>query len=295
MSKIFQRNIIGEDVGEAWELSAHKNGLSIIANGQFKGKDIDSLFKDKELKAEIFGIDCEKLEQFPILAKFIDANQSLSIQVHPDDEYARKYENDSGKTEVWYIIEAKENAKLLYGFKGNVTKENLEEAVKNLEENVNYINVKKGDFIPIPAGTIHAIMDGIVLCEVQQSSDVTYRLYDWNRLGKDGKPRELHQKKAIDVIKLNPSEEIKNYSNVEKTTKVYRSNKFNINIVRINQQEEKISTKESFRAYIILEGTGKITTKTFEKTLKKGDTFLIPSNLGKYNVYGDLEMMEIWI
>lgn len=253
------------------------------------------LFKDKELKAEIFGIDCEKLEQFPILAKFIDANQSLSIQVHPDDEYARKYENDSGKTEVWYIIEAKENAKLLYGFKGNVTKENLEEAVKNLEENVNYINVKKGDFIPIPAGTIHAIMDGIVLCEVQQSSDVTYRLYDWNRLGKDGKPRELHQKKAIDVIKLNPSEEIKNYSNVEKTTKVYRSDKFNINIVRINQQEEKISTKESFRAYIILEGTGKITTKTFEKTLKKGDTFLIPSNLGKYNVYGDLEMMEIWI
>lgn len=184
-----KEKLFGDDIGESWELSAHKNGLSIIKNGEYKGKNINDLFNNKEYKTKIFGTNCEHLEQFPILAKFIDANQSLSIQVHPDDEYARVHENDSGKTEVWYIIEAKENAKLLYGFKDNVTKENLQEVVNNIEENVNYINVKQGDFIPIPAGTIHAIMDGIVLCEIQQSSDVTYRLYDWNRLGKDGKPR----------------------------------------------------------------------------------------------------------
>ena len=295
ISKIFKRDIEGENVGESWELSAHKNGLSIIKNEEYSRKSLYDLFNDKEKKTKIFGVHASNLDRFPILVKIIDANKSLSIQVHPGDEYARKNENDSGKNEVWYIMEAKPDAKIVYGFNDSVNEENLKNAVNNIEENVNYIDVHKGDFINIPSGTIHAIMEGIVLCEVQQSSDVTYRVYDWNRVDKNGNPRQLHKDKALDVINLESSKKVYNYENIEQNTNIYNSDIFNIDMIKVERENEEVSNKETFYAYIVLEGEGSIKAEDFVKKLGKGDTFLIPAELGKYKIKGNLRLMKIWI
>lgn len=295
ISKIFKRNIIGDNIGESWELSAHENGLSIVKNGEYNGKSLSDLFNDKTKRIDIFGKHCENMDRFPILAKFIDANKNLSIQVHPNDEYARKFENDSGKSEVWYIMDCKENAKIVYGLNNNVKEENLKNAINNIEENVNYINVHKGDFISIPSGTVHAIMDGILVCEIQQSSDITYRVYDWNRVDKDGKPRELHTKKAIDVIDLHQHQEVHNYNNINENTSIYKSDIFNIDMIKVDNISEEKSSLDSFFAYIVIEGNGNLITKNQVIDIKKGDTFLIPSSLGEYKLKGNLKLIKVWI
>ncbi len=295
ISKIFKRNVVGDDIGESWEISAHKNGLSLIQNTEFKGKSLYDLFNDEKVKKQIFGTNCMPLEKFPILTKFIDANRNLSIQVHPNDEYANKNENDSGKSEVWYVMECKENAKIVYGLKEGVTKDKLKNAIDDIEENVNYIDVHKGDFIPIPSGTIHAIMDGVVVCEVQQSSDITYRVYDWNRVDKNGKPRELHKEKALDVINLNNENKVCNYSKLNKNENIYKSDIFNIDIIKVNGTENDNSTKSTFYAYVAIEGSGSIKAGNFIRTIEKGDTFLIPATLGEYTILGNLKLMKIWV
>ena len=235
------------------------------------------------------------LEKFPILVKFIDANNNLSIQVHPDDEYAKKNENDSGKSEVWYIIDCKENAQIIYGFKDNITKDNLRNAIDNIEENVRYVDVHKGDFIAIPPGTIHAILNGVMICEIQQSSDITYRVYDWNRVDKNGKPRELHKEKALDVINLDYSKKIHNYNNINSNTNIYKSNLFSIDMIKVDGIIKEKSNQDSFYAYIVLEGTGEINTANFSRKLVKGTTFIIPAVLGDYTISGNMKLMKIWI
>lgn len=295
ISKIFKRNIIGDNIGESWELSAHQNGLSYIENEDLKDKTLLDLFNNKETKKEVFGTHCENLDRFPILAKFIDASKNLSIQVHPNDEYARKYEHDSGKTEVWYVVDCKEGAKIVYGFKNNITSENLKNAVDNIEDYVKTVNVHKGDFISIPAGTIHAIMDGVVVCEVQQSSDITYRVYDWNRVDSDGMPRELHKNKALDVINLNGNNKIYNYNNIEEDTSMYKSDSFNIDMIKVDGQVDTKSSEESFYAYIVIEGSGAIKAGNFYRRLDKGNTFLIPATLGDYTIIGNLKLIKICV
>lgn len=268
ISKVLKRNVEGEDIGESWELSAHPNGLSIVENGEFEGKSLYELFENEEIKSKIFGKKARDLSRFPILVKFIDANDKLSIQVHPNDEYAMKNENDSGKSEVWYVMHCKPDAKIIYGFKENVEEENLNNILDNIEDKVRYIDVKKGDFIEIPAGTIHAIMDGLLICEVQQSSDVTYRVYDWNRTDKNGKQRELHKEKALEVINLNNVSKVHNYENIEKNTKIYVSDIFNVDIIRVKESEENISKEESFFVYTVIEGNRKINVGKFCKRNK---------------------------
>lgn len=295
IAKIFKRDVVGDDIGESWEISAHPNGVSVIQNDQYNGMNLYDLFNDKTKREEIFGTHCVNMDRFPILVKFLDANKPLSIQVHPNDEYAKKNENDSGKTECWYIMDCKEDAKIVYGFKDNVTSENLKEAASNIEATINYLNVKKGDFILIPSGTVHAVMDGIVLCEVQQSSDVTYRVYDWNRKDKNGNLRELHKEKALDVIDLNHAKAVRNYSDISENTDICREEVFNIDMVVINGAQKDISKKESFYAYIVVEGSGEIRGEGFSVCISKGDTLLIPAALGKYEFEGKLEMMKVWI
>ena len=295
ISKVFNRNIIGDNIGESWELSAHPNGISGIINESVTEQNLLELFNNKEKRKEIFGLHCVNMERFPILVKFIDATKNLSIQVHPNDEYARINENDSGKTEVWYIMYCKEDSKIVYGFKDEVTAENLHDAINNIENNVKYINVHKGDFISIPSGTIHAIMEGIMLCEVQQSSDVTYRVYDWNRVDKDGKPRELHKQKALDVIDLNNNSKIYNYNNINSNTSMYKSDLFNIDMINIEGQVNGKSNENSFYAYIVIDGSGTIKAGNYYRNVEKGTTFLIPATLGEYTFSGDMKLMKIWI
>ena len=295
IAKIFKRNIVGNDIGESWEISAHPNGVSIIKNDEYNGINLRELFKDKTKRREIFGTDCDNMERFPILMKFLDANKPLSVQVHPNDQYAKRNENDSGKTECWYIMDCKEGANIVYGFKDNIITKNLKKAFDNIEESVNYLNVKKGDFIIIPSGTVHAIMEGILLCEVQQSSDITYRVYDWNRKDKNGNLRELHKEKALDVIELNKTRKANNYNNISENTTLCREKVFNIDMIVVNGKQDESSIKESFYAYIVVEGIGKITCDNFSSDIKRGDSFLIPATLGKYQLSGNMKLMKVWI
>ena len=296
ISKLFNRDITGDDIGESWELSAHLSGISEIDCASLEEKNLLELFNNKKLRKNVFGNHCIDMEKFPILIKFIDAQNNLSIQVHPNDEYAKIHENDSGKTEVWYILECKENAKIVYGFKDTVTSETLPEAINNnIEENVKYVSVHKGDFISIPSGTIHAIMDGIVLLEIQQSSDVTYRVYDWNRLDKNGNPRQLHIKKALDVINLNNNNRICNYEKIDKNLNIYKSKYFNIDMINIEGKINEKSNEDSFYAYIVIDGNGSVKASNYSKAIEKGTTFLIPANLGVFSLVGNMKLMKIWI
>lgn len=295
IKNFFNRRIEEENIGESWELSAHKNGLSVITNESFNHENLLELYNDYSRRKEIFGNKCLNIERFPILAKFIDAQQNLSIQVHPNDQYARKYENDSGKNEVWYVMDCKPDAKIIYGFKDEVSPENLKNAMNNIEENVKYVNVKKGDFISIPAGTIHAICGGMMLCEIQQSSDVTYRVYDWNRIGLDGKPRQLHTNKALDVINLKSKETIYNYYNFNDSKNIYNSNNFNIDLLNVKGNLTTYSNEDSFNAYIVLEGEGKVNSQGFEKNIQKGSVFLVPAELGNYTLKGNIKLMKVYL
>lgn len=296
IKRFFDRNDIEEEnIGESWELSAHSSGISQIINRVFNDKNLYELFNDNSKRKEIFGTKCLQMQRFPILVKFIDAQDNLSIQVHPDDDYAKKYENDSGKNEVWYVLDCKEDAKIVYGFKDNVNKNSLQEAIENIENNVKYVNVKKGDFISIPAGTIHAICSGMLLCEIQQSSNVTYRVYDWNRVGLDGKPRQLHKDKAKDVINVNTKTEVSNYFDFQDNKNIYNSTNFNIDLVKVNDKSLENSNNESFICYIVLEGNGKIETESFERDIQKGSVFLIPAELGKYTFSGNMKLMKTYL
>lgn len=295
IKSFFKRDINESNIGESWELSAHANGLSQILNDSFNNENLYELFNDQSMRKQIFGTKCVGMQRFPILAKFIDAEQNLSIQVHPDDQYANKYENDSGKTEVWYVMDCKEDAKIVYGFKDEVKQENLKNIVNNIEDNIKYVNVKKGDFISIPAGTIHAICGGMMLCEIQQSSDVTYRVYDWNRKGLDGKPRQLHTEKALDVINVKSNSPIYNYYDLDATKNIYNSNAFKIDLLKVKGNLTTTSNEDSFNAYVVVEGSGSIKANNFEKNIEKGSVFLIPAELGAYALNGDMKLMKVYL
>lgn len=207
------RKIPAEGVtAESWEIAAHKDGTTVVANGALAGKSLT------ELLAE-YGIDligrnntwALARNKFPLLIKLLDANRPLSVQVHPKDDYALKHEdNELGKTEMWVILHAEPNARVIIGVKKGTTPENFRQAIVDgdLEKYLHSIPVRTGDHIDVPAGTLHAIMDGVIIAEIQQNSNTTYRVYDWNRTGADGKPRPLHVDKALDVINFEQVEPI---------------------------------------------------------------------------------------
>lgn len=191
---------------ESWECSVHPDGSSFVENGQHKGKKLKEVL---EAHPEYIGTKANGV--FPILAKFIDAKKDLSVQVHPDDEYALEHENDNGKTEMWYIIDADEGARLIYGFKHKVLKEILEQAIEKgeLDKHLQKVEVHKGDLYFVPAGTVHGIGKGILLAEKQESFNVTYRVYDYDRVDKNGKKRQLHFDKAVQVMDMGVVPDIK--------------------------------------------------------------------------------------
>ena len=179
-------------VAESWELSAHKDGESIVADGPYSGLTLTQYLN--AIGNSALGTNAKNFDYFPILIKLIDARSALSVQVHPDDSYALEHEGEYGKTEMWYILDCEENASLYYGFKKDVTKEEYKNAIENntLTDILNKIPVHKGDVFFIPAGTVHAIGAGILICEIQQNSNTTYRVYDYNRRDKKGNTRPLH-------------------------------------------------------------------------------------------------------
>lgn len=279
-----------DKLAEGWMLSCHKDGQNTITNGIFANQTLSEVVKNNP---NFLGENGKKFEYFPILIKLIDAKQDLSVQVHPDNEYAMRVENEYGKTECWYILDCEEDAELIYGFNRELTNEEFRKAV---EENtfldaVNKVKVKKGDLFFIEAGTLHAIGKGILLAEIQQNSNTTYRVYDYGRVGADGKPRELHTKKAIDVTTCtpptrdtNPEGEIlveKGYSKQLLT----KCDLFNVEKITVTEAYTDIADNTSFVSVLITDGNGKINSIE----IKKGDSLFIPANYGEFQISGNIE------
>ena len=286
-------------IGEAWLLSAHEDGLSTVAEGTYKGKTLPEVIEI--CGREILGTKNAGRDGFPILIKLIDACDKLSIQVHPGDEYAWEHENENGKTEAWYIVEAQPGAQLIYGVNREMTREEFAADIKNgtLLRDVNSVEVHPGDVVFIPSGMLHAIGTGILLAEVQQSSNTTYRVYDYDRIDKDGKKRELHIEKATDVVTLTaPEVDFRPAGEPVVTGGAVKTfltgcEFFSMTRVAVNGSYVDAAEAESFVSLLVLDGTGTVSAdgKTYE--LKKGSSVFIPAGTKNYRVEGcGLELIE---
>lgn len=285
----FQKDCDFDKIAESWELSCHKDGNSVISGGEFDGLTLQE-FIDKQGKA-VLGTNCERFENFPILIKLIDAKDNLSVQVHPNNEYALRVEGEYGKTEMWYIVDCDEGATLLYGFKNEISKDEFAKRIADntLLEVTNAVPVKKGDVFFIEAGTLHAIGKGILIAEIQQNSNTTYRIYDYGRVGNDGKPRELHVEKAKDVTALRPAKAYPETEIIAKdgyTEKLLSSCEyFTTYALEVNDKATLTADEKSFNSILILEGSGRLSGES-EIEFKKGDSIFVPASSGDYTIEG---------
>lgn len=265
----------GDIIAESWELSFHPDGPTRDASGRV----LSEVLSEKELGENLKGFS-----HFPTLIKFIDSRDDLSVQVHPDDEYALKNENSLGKTEMWYIVEAQEGAGIYLGFKKSITKEELSEAIKEkrLTELMNFYRVSAGECYFIPAGTIHAIGKGCLIAEIQQNSNLTYRVYDYGRVGKDGKERELHVEKAKKVLNLEKFERKENLTDALGMSKYFTSR-----LVRVSGEREFFADSGSFKCLCCVKGEGAIEDKKISCT----DSYLVPAGYGKFTLKGNMEII----
>lgn len=288
LKKFFNKKCDTEILAETWELSCHKDGNSVIENGEYKGKTL-SEYIERENKKPL-GTNCERFENFPILIKFIDSRQPLSLQVHPDDKYALENEGQYGKTEMWYIIDCEENSFLYYGFKNPISKEEFQKHIEEgtLEDVLNKVKVKKGDVFFIESKTIHAIGSGITIAEIQQNSNVTYRVYDYNRVGADGKKRELHIDKAVDVTNLEFTGKNYNFGGHTVSCDIFEVDEFDVS----SENLVNIADEKSFHSIIVIEGSGKVECNGNTMELKKGDSIFIPAGMGEYTISGELKVIK---
>ncbi|MCX7954672.1 MAG: class I mannose-6-phosphate isomerase [Bacteroidales bacterium] len=302
LKKFCNKPIKGKKVGESWELSTIENNISIVKNGSLKGKTLTELLN--LYPYEILGKNFVKYkEKFPLLIKFIDASENLSIQVHPNDSYAQLKHKQNGKNEMWYIVNAEKDSYIVAGFNRKLSKDEFLEHLKNnsIEKILNKIYVKKGDVIYIPAGTIHSIGKGIVLAEIQQASDITYRVYDYNRKDENGNLRPLHIEDAINVldfdsINIQPiTYEIKD----EGSTKILRCPYFSVNLISciIGSSYYYKNEDNNFKIIMIINGYGTIENEQFQKIeYAAGDTFLIPAAIEHFKINSKLksDILEIF-
>ncbi|MFH1549365.1 MAG: type I phosphomannose isomerase catalytic subunit [Planctomycetota bacterium] len=288
---VFGKNIPPENkTGESWEISDHGDDVSVVADGPLADRWTLRKLCD-EFPTEVLGTALADgyREKFPLLLKFIDANDDLSVQVHPPDEYARVHENgELGKTEAWYIIEAQPGSRLIRGLKPGTTREEFRSLLDagTLEKCLHSFEVKGGDVIFLSAGTIHAIGKGIVLAEMQQNSDTTYRVYDWNRVGLDGRPRELNVEKALDVINFDapPDEGVLRVDRSERRM-ITDCKYFTTEAITLagNSVTESVSP-ERFEILCAVEGAGMIAWSGGEMDIAAGTSLLLPAAMGDYTV-----------
>jgi len=274
-------------LAETYELSVRDDGhMSFIENGDSAGLSLKEYIEKIGNSAVSDTYDGGR---FPLLIKFIDACDKLSVQVHPDDIYARDVENDSGKTEVWYIIDAEPGAKIVYGLREGITREDFADAVKNdgLDSVMNYVEVKPGESYFVPSGMLHAIGKGILIAEIQQNSDLTYRVYDYGRLGVDGKPRELHVEKALDVVRPFALSEIREiqYSGNEPVDGCFADSKY-FKAYHINEKKDLVASPRSFHCLLALSDGCIIVCGGKKYAMSKGECWFIPAGLGEYSLEG---------
>ncbi len=287
-------------LAETWECSVHPDGPSTVAAGTFKGMTLAEVLN---LHPEYLG---NKVQNgiLPILVKFIDAKQDLSVQVHPDDAYALKHEHQNGKTEMWYVIDAEDGANLVYGFRHKVTEQILKNAVKTdtLDKHLQKVAVYRGDVYYVPAGTVHGIGKGILLAEIQESSNVTYRVYDYNRVDKDGKKRELHFDKAVQVMDMNSAVDVKQAPRMVRyypggsRELLCRCKYFEVERIQVTKGFTFSVTDYSFQVLMCLDGYGQV--ETMDADLKpmrfgKGETMFLPAGIGRCLLIGEATLLKI--
>ena len=303
----FNKKIDLDPLAETWECSTHPNGPSIVASGEFKGMLLSDVLKEHPEFVGSHPNVCDG--QIPILIKFIDAKKDLSVQVHPSDEYAYIHENGSlGKTEMWYVIDALPDSSLVYGFHHSVSKEEVRKAIETgeLEKYMNRVQVKKGDMFFIPTGTVHAIGKGCLIAEIQESSDLTYRLYDYNRVDKDGKLRPLHIDKALEVANLNCIESPKQPMNVYRykhgrateflaRCKYFQVERMIINTEDIKDYAEFKTGSSTFQVLLCYSGCGTILDEDYKTSSNffKGDCIFVPANSSLLKIQGKAEFLRI--
>ncbi len=298
LKTLLHKPITSTITGESWELSTVDNDVSIIANGIFKGKSLNELIN--EYPEEIVGTEVYKKfgKQFPLLFKYLDARDDLSIQVHPNDALAKARHNSFGKTEMWYVMQADEKSRLIVGFKHKSSPKEYLEHLKNksIVSLLDTQEVHEGDVFFLATGTVHAIGAGTVIAEIQQTSDITYRIYDFDRVDAQGNTRELHTDLALEAINYDLVQAKKEYTKVENTSnEVVRCSYFTTNVIPLNGEQKFRSNKKTFRVFMCVKGQFElqITNDTYSYSI--GDTILIPANLDSFSIKGEATILEIYI
>ncbi len=290
-----------DQVGESWEISGVEGNISVVSNGEESGRNLKELIA--EYKSDLVGekIYKEFGDDFPLLIKFIDAKTDLSVQLHPNDELARQRHNSFGKTEMWYVMQADEGSKLNIGFNKDLDKREYLEYLENgkITELLNFEEVEKGDSVFINTGKVHAIGGGVLLAEIQQTSDITYRIYDWDRVDAEGNERDLHTALALDAIDFEKKDDYKlTYERKENTSSEIASCEyFTTNFLPVKGRLEKdYSTLDSFVIYMCVEGKCKIEMNGRSESLKKGQSLLIPALADIVSIQGEkAELLEVYI
>jgi mannose-6-phosphate isomerase len=298
LKEILNKSFDGSQIGESWELSTVDNDISVVANGAFEGLNLNQLIE--KYPTEVLGIKSIQHfgNNFPLLFKFIDAKEDLSIQVHPNDVLAKERHNSFGKTEMWFVMQADDNARLVVGFKDKTNKKEYQEHLENktLVAVLNETPVKVGDAFFLETGTVHAIGAGVLIAEIQQTSDITYRLYDWDRVDANGVGRELHTDLALDAINFEPKNTKLDYEVVKnKSVNLVECPFFKTNILQISDIYNWKKTKESFTVLMCTEGSFTIIMLHFKAEFKKGDTILIPAIIDGFEIIGEATLLEITI
>lgn len=280
----YNKNFDGDRLAETWELSCHPDGPSSIVNGEYAGKTLPEYLEIVGRRA--LGSNCQIFGNFPIMIKFIDACQSLSIQVHPNNMDALEMEGEYGKTEMWYVLEAQPDAFLYYGFNKEVSQEEFRTRIEDgtLLDVLNAVPVHKGDLFYIPAGTIHAIGKGLVIAEIQQNSNSTYRVFDFNRLGVDGKPRQLHVDKAVKVTRREIARTDYNFGG-----HLARSAYFTVD--KVDGPYTGRCDDESFTSVLVVDGQGSIACGGETMDIRKGDSLFLPADSGDFSLSGTVQAM----
>lgn len=302
LKSLFGKQAETDKLGESWELSGYDGDISVVSNGFLAGNNLEELIE--VYMGDLVGdkvYDQHGLT-FPLLFKLIDANENLSIQVHPNDEVAAERHNSYGKTEMWYVIDADLDGSLIIGFKEDCKQENYLKAVEEgvLEDLLQTIKVTKGDVLFIPAGLVHAIGKGVVLAEIQQTSDVTYRIYDYKRVDDQGNERDLHTDEAIDVIDYQASKNPKTpyVAVLNELTPLVTCEYFTTNLIRMNEQlTRNYGLLDSFVAYMCVEGNFDITCEGENTSVSKGDTILIPACMQEVHLIpkGEATLLEVYV
>lgn len=300
LQRYLNKNSNSKQLGESWEISAVPGDISIVSNGEFKGKSLQELLEMH--KSDLLGSKNHKRfgNNFPLLIKFIDAKEDLSIQLHPNDELAKKRHNSLGKTEMWYVMQADKDSNLIVGFNQEMNKETYLQHLesKTLTSILNFDRVKEGDSYFIEAGRLHAIGAGVLLAEIQQTSDVTYRVYDWDRVDDKGNERDLHNDIAIDAFDFNMKDnfrvDYKKRKNV--SNEMVSCPFFTTNFIELDSKIEKQNLVDSFIIYLCVDGEVEIITEVSNEIIVKGETLLLPAAIKNYNLNTKYaKLLEVYV